>query len=155
MCLYTYNTNPLVAQEDIPVFKVLLKIDGKFYAPLRYGVDYFQYGKGVNMPLPTNKDYEKYDNGGLSINFLDKKELSAGWLHSYRKEQDAVWMKNRIIKNVTGFVPFLPKGSSVVIVRMTIPKDCHYYQSDDVLDYCSKVLMWDGEILEEEDLGIV
>lgn len=153
MCLYTYNTNPLVAQEDIPVFKVLIKIDGKFYAPLRYGIDYFQYGKGVNMPLPTNKDYEKYDNGGLSINFPGKKEFSAGWLHSYRKEQDAVWLKSRIIKkNVTGSIP---KECSVVIVRMTIPKDCHYYQSDDVLDYCSKALIWDGKILEEEDLGTV
>lgn len=148
MCLTTFQKNPSVAQEDIPVYKVLLHIDGKFYAPNRYGVDYFQYEKGVNTPLPCESGK---DNGEHDI-FSGKQEFTAGWLHSYRNSQDAIWLLNRI--KISTIIPALPKGSSVVIIRMTIPKDCRYYQSDDTFDYCSKCLMWDGEIISETDLGI-
>lgn len=38
-----------------------------------------------------------------------------------------------------------------VIVKMTIPKGCKYFISDDKEEYCSQCLSWDGEVFKKNE----
>ena len=145
MCLTTYLMSPLKAEEDRKVYKVLYRNhDGLYYAPVVRDTEHvsYVYTKGENMPYPSS------DDEPTNI-FAGERNISSGWLHSYRVLREAVHMMEQF--NCEAKVIY--GCGEYVIVEMTIPKDCEYYVSKDMFECCSKVLEWDGNIFME-DKGI-
>ena len=143
MCLTTNLTSPKKADEDKKVYKVLYRDhDGKYYAPVVIDTRNirFIYEKGMNFPYVAWRD-EEYT--GLE----GERYISSGWLHAYNALHEAVRMMKKY--NCEQKVVF--GCGEYVIVEMTIPKESEYYVSEDMLECCSKVLEWDGNIFMEDN----
>lgn len=123
MCLITHlMKEPLIANEDIKVYKVLRKIDCFYKASYN---DLYEYEKGVNKP----KTEGHTNTSGV---------YERGWLHAYTSMSEAY----RLLQHV----------SNGVIVEMYIPKGARYFVSDDYDDdwgdyietdeICASALYW-------------
>ena len=124
MCLITHLMDePLIAKEDIKVYKVLRKTDFFYEAPYN---DLYEYKKGVNKPKTE---------GHINSNGIYER----GWLHAYTSRSEA----NRLLQHV----------SHGVIVEMYIPKGARYFVGDDYDDdwggyietdeICASELVWE------------
>lgn len=144
MCLTTYLTSPKKADEDKKVYKVLYRdYYGKYYAPVVIDTRNirFMYEKGLNVSYPNCSDEEIYNGFG------EERYISSGWLHAYKALHEAV----RMMKEYNCEQKVVLGCGEYVIVEMTIPKDSEYYVSKDMLECCSKVLEWDGNIFMEDN----
>lgn len=144
MCLYTSLEKPLKAKKDIVVYKVLYLENGNYYAPVvndTKNIDYV-YTKGLNHPS------EPLDETSIEKSKLhDGFKVSWGWLHSYSIIKKAECTMEQF--NNEGKVYY--GNGEYVIVKMTIPKGCKYFISDDKEEYCSQCLSWDGEVFKKNE----
>lgn len=142
MCLYTSLEKPLKAEKDIVVYKVLYFENGQYYAPVvndTKNINYV-YTKGLNYPS------EPFDKTNIEkCEFCDGFKVSCGWLHSYSYIKEAEYVKEEFNQEAK---VYYGRGK-YVIVKMTIPKGCKYFISDDGEEYCSQCLSWDGEVFKK------
>lgn len=127
MCLTTSPFN-YIADNDISVYKVLVKFSPiweKYEAPYQHK---YKYKKGVNRP-DTDEDEirinQKY--GTISI--------SGGFLHAYKTYNFAL----------TGLkdIKMINPETHYCIVKMTVPKGTEYYCN--YSEICAKQLIWEKE----------
>lgn len=141
MCLYSLNIMPKVAEEDIEVYKVLkLKANGKYYAPFMNDSRYtsYTYHKGVNEPEKLFDPKYKYEHAPYCCFGNIYYEVSRGWLHAYRREEDA---KQYVRYNPpTGYE--LAAGIKKVVVKMIIPKGSEYYVNFNGSEIAADKLVW-------------
>lgn len=139
MCLISNTNTPLIAEEDIVVYKILMRKNGKDYAPV-VSEDYCEqphyiYKKGVNKAR-LKEDVQEW----TSINCYYR--IGKGFLHAYTTKDIAeincnrwnAWMgKNNLS---TG-------GKYHFVVRMIIPKGTEYFNSVEGDEICAKQLIWE------------
>lgn len=116
MCLSTHLKNPLVATEDITVYKVL-RYDYPYEDCPPFYANYI-YHKGLNVP-------DEGCDGKVRSDGLYGK----GWLHAYTSKSSA--MKLSTVK----------KHSK--IVKMIIPRGAIYFISDEYDDECNSYIEGD------------
>ena len=149
MCLKTSQIVPLIAERDIPVYKVLLyrNNDQSYYRfpelePIRYFAPYnpaFEYVEGINV---ANRDYKvsnPVDNDGI---------VAYGWLHAFLDLKAALNLGKMFQKE--------NKYSRYMVTCMIIPKGSKYYVSCDSVEICSDKLYWkpdyeNGQLIEKEE----
>lgn len=129
MCLKTYGLVPLIAKEDIKVYKVL-KIEYNSVTNEEYYVapfyNYYKYKKGRNCPLRVEGEYY----GPHESIIDDKGYLDRGWLHAYTVKSDAK------------IYTYESKVGEKIVAEMIIPKGAKYYVSFDGSEVCTDTLIW-------------
>lgn len=126
MCLTTHMKEPLIAEEDIKVYKVLLVTDYGYTAPY---LQEFYYKKGSNKPTTEGHVLDPSCDG----------VYKEGWLHAYTSKLEAYYLS----------LLFFPS----IIVEMYIPKGAMYFIGDEydklLDDYtetdeiCASELVWE------------
>ena len=132
---------PKVAVEDIAVYKVLkLKADGKYYAPYMDNQRYksYTYHKGINEPEKLYDPKYRYDHMTYSYFGNVYYEVYVGWLHAYRKEEDA----NNHVRHNPPTDSELVAGIKKVVVKMIIPKGSEYYVNFNGCEIAADKLVW-------------
>lgn len=131
MCLHTTRPLPLIAEEDIKVYKVLCRHytinNEEFFVGPYY--TYYKYKKGYNYPVRA--DGEHYEPHASMIGYTIGKTrvVDAGWLHAYTNPDTPL----NLYKHGLG---------TRIIAKMIVPKGATYYLSDDGEEICSDVLIW-------------
>lgn len=121
MCLRIMHDKPMVAREDMEVWKVL---DSGSVPPYQN----YRYRRGLNVPdVPAR---------GIGYRGV---EIGPGWLHAFRHRDWAVEEAEAL--NLTGWHG---KDRVFTAVRMLIPRGSEYYigRSHDI---CSSPLYWPEE----------
>ena len=121
MCLKTHEVKPMIAIEDIPVWKVLKTDNHGYYQ------DEYVYHHGKNYPSGV-PDVE-------SIGF-GKYAVGGGYLHAFSRR----WSHQRNSKVRKSWIRHTFKNAK--IVKMYIPKGTWYYRSTDGYEVCAKCLVW-------------
>ena len=136
MCLISKTNVPLIAEEDIVVYKVLMRKNDKDYAPVvsEDGEQpHYIYKKGVN------KARLKEDVGYAWKNLY---RIGKGFLHAYTTEDIAE-------KNCNKWNAWLGKSNLSArvkfhfVVKMIIPKGTEYFISNYYHEICAKQLLWE------------
>ena len=139
MCLHTKKQFPTIAEEEIPVYKVLYEqelLSGKkvYHAPFRG----FLYEKGTNVACGEEHIIQYYDSTDLF-------SVYGGYLHAYQSKEVADRVADVLHKLYGDEV-------NPVVITMYIPKGTKYYSgskdpknflSDN--DICAKQLVWKEE----------
>ena len=130
MCLDTNSNIPLIAEEDIVVYKVLMHRNGKDYAPVVTDTATLQsyiYKKGANKAR-LKEDINLTWNGRTYA-------IGKGFLHAYTTNEEAE--KSRTRWNCCGLT------ISHFVVKMIIPKGTKYFVSTEGTEICTKQLNWE------------
>ena len=121
MCLRITHDRPMVAREDMEVWKVL---DSGSVPPYCH----YRYRRGLNVPdVPAR---------GIGYRGV---EIGPGWLHAFQHRAWAVEEAGAL--NLTGW---LGKDRVFTAVRMLIPRGSEYYIGNHH-DICSSALYWPEE----------
>lgn len=155
MCLKTSQIVPLIADTDIPVYKVLLYRNNNqsYYRfrfpelePIRYFAPYnpaFEYVEGINVANRIYRLSNPVNNDGI---------VSYGWLHAFLDLKAAINLGKMFQKE--------HKYSRYMVTCMIIPKGSEYYVSCDSVEICSDKLYWKPDyekwqlIEKEEDINL-
>lgn len=130
MCLYSKTNTPLIAEEDIVVYKVLMHRNGKDYAPVvsdTANLQSYIYKKGANKARLKEDISLTLDGRTYAI--------GQGFLHAYTTNEEAEKSKTRwncCFLTVSNFV-----------VKMIVPKGTEYFVGIDEKDICAKQLIWE------------
>jgi hypothetical protein len=124
MCLYSQQTNPLIAEEDITVYKLLYNKEGTLllYAPF-YGFKYTPNKLYINNDTP---DIVKYDDDVTAFHI--KYRIGKGFFHAYTNRDIAKRQLYRGYKYIN------------TILKATIPKGSKYFLGIDN-DICSNQII--------------
>ena len=139
MCLITIQKKPIIAEEDITVYKVLIeKVDdnGSTFYVSPFGKKKYKYG--TNTPYRgKNWTEEKsvYLDWGINKNIIER-----GWLHAFIDDFTAYLGKDDMRENKSLADKFLP-SDRLVTVEMTIPKGAKYFIGFEK-DICADKLYW-------------
>ena len=143
MCLISKTNTPLIAEKDIVVYKVLMRKNGKDYAPVvseDSGLPHYIYNKGVNKArLKEDVDYawSKYVGAWDYMYRIGK-----GFLHAYTTKDGAE--KNKDNWNLCmSASAYYREGKFHFVTKMIIPKGTKYFLSDDGYEICAKQLLWE------------
>ena len=129
MCLVTLDPKPKVAEEDIPVRKVLEKGNTGFYRC------YYTYKHGHNYPEPDPCDE---DSGVTKQNYDDTYEVRGGWLHAIKRTGN----KRVMLKHFNAKWGVWKSARWSRVVKMYIPKGTEYYEDKNGRYICAKCLVW-------------
>lgn len=124
MCLRKKHDEPMVAREDIEVWKVL---DSGSIAPHQA----YRYRRGLNVPDVPSRGVG--DTGA---------EIGPGWLHAFRYRDWAIGEAELL--SLTSWYDNDGKDRVFTAVRMLIPRGSKYYIGRDG-DICSSALYWPEE----------
>lgn len=130
MCLKTYGLVPLIAKEDIKVYKVLnieynSVTNEEYYVAPFY--NYYKYKKGrKHHPIRIVGEYY----GPHESTIDDNRYLDRGWLHAYTLKSDAK------------IYTYESKVGGRFVAEMIIPKGAEYYISFDGSEICTDTLIW-------------
>ena len=137
MCLISKTNTPLIAEEDIVVYKILMHKNGKDYAPIVSedgGLQHYIYKKGVNKAR-LNEDV------GYAWNNLYR--IGKGFLHAYTTEGIAEKNKDKWNLWMCAKHAYYRERKFHFVVKMFIPKGVEYFLSDDGNEICAKQLLWE------------
>ena len=154
MCLYTDSKQSSIAEEDITVYKMLIKLDSNKYfntkkdktlLPDIYAspFTYTKYYHGINKPGRELNEDGTWDESKSFHESALGKVISSGWLHAYRFKEDAINEISEYVKHI-GRNLFKNIILEVVCVKMTIPKGSHYVYGfyNRNKNICSDTLVW-------------
>lgn len=133
MCLYTREEKPLIADKDIPCYKVLFYKNGEYYTPFRdYRVKFEQ-----KMIDDTEETSPKV--------IFEYFEIECGYYHTCGTKQG--------VKNIILQLAVHSKRNKLPIPKLrvfkaTIPKGSAYYEGVRE-DYCSKELIIHNEVVDK------
>ena len=121
MCLLTLQNKPLVAEEDIIVFKMFyqLPLDAAVYSPLQH----YRYviGKEYKTEMRTSKDKSVYDR---------RAEVSLN-LHRYNPSKRYIGAGFHAAFNIERYNGIgIYNGYNAFIYQCTVPKGSKYYTDD-------------------------
>ena len=138
MCLITDRNIPLVAEEDIEVYKVMQVMTDKTGSP--FGVPpyrtLYHYHPGKNQS--SEHDITMYGNEPIKTSSSGKYYgVEAGYLHAYVNRYAAGFLHAELLVKSGG-------TTTIKIVKMTIPKGTKYFLGNDN-DIASEVLVWNPE----------
>jgi len=134
MCLISKDANPLIANEKIPVYKV---IDERGYPPY-YGKrffsrDIYRYHYGINCAEGkkriTTMQMHTVDGGAYMID--------GGFLHAFTDYYCATDLASE--RNCNS----LNNPQYFRVVKMYVPIGAEYYVSEIDHEICSTALVWD------------
>ena len=110
MCLSTNEMNPKIAEENIPVWKVIGR-DGlsPYYCE-------FKWKRGLNMAVDDGESEEPTEVVRESLFHSGLYFIESGWLHAFSNEQTA---KNVFRQDFD--------ETQYKLAKMYIPKGTHYY----------------------------
>ena len=125
MCLYTKQTEPEIAEEDIICYKFYVRYDETLFSP-------YQESRAPEIGIITNteleKSYRPRDNGSYIHNLLGFKRVDKGF-HSFKTLEEAEREVNDCWNNL-----------DLVIFKCIIPRGSSYYKGifgDRYESYCS------------------
>jgi hypothetical protein len=126
MCLYSTSVTPLIAEEDITVYKLLYNKEGTLllYAPF-YGFKYTPNKLYINNDTP---DIEKYDDDETVAFHHIRRKIGKGFFHAYINRDIAKRQLYRDYKHIN------------TILKATIPKGSKYFLGIDD-DICSNQII--------------
>ena len=145
MCLTTLQKKPMVAKEDIKVYKVLLAVfNKKDNSIIKYITPFYgmEFKRGVNIP-ESNESFNDCED-----------EKNGGWLHSFSDEYTAFSFHKQpsIIERTNAFNCLFDdeRHYKPVVFEMTIPIGAKYFVGIHN-DICSDKIVWnenDKQILD-------
>ena len=123
MCLYTKQTKPKIAEEDIICYKFYIRDNEILFSPYQ-GFRAPEIGIVANTEL--GKSYRPTDNGSYIHNFLGFKRVDKGF-HSFK-------ILEEIKHKINGY-----RNLDLVIFKCIIPRGSSYYEGrfDIYKSYCS------------------
>ena len=136
MCLISNTNTPLIAKEDIVVYKIIMRKNNKDYAPVvseDEELPHYIYKKGVN------KARFKED---VSWAWNCYYRIGKGFLHAYTTKDIAE-------KNCDRWNAWVGRSNLCTgvkyhfVVRMIIPKGTEYFNSVEGDEICAKELIWE------------
>ena len=136
MCLITDSNIPLVAEEDIEVYKVMEVTTGLGGSPI--GIPpyrpLYRYHPGKNQSYEY--DITMYGNKPIKTSPYGQCYIvEAGYLHAYVDRYAASPLHTQLLRNDT----------AIKIVKMTIPKGTKYFLGNGGNEIASEVLVWNPE----------
>ena len=140
MCLITDSNIPLVAEEDIEVYKVMEVMTDKKGSP--FGVPpyrpLYRYHPGKNQS--SEYDITMYGNKPIKTSPSGLYYMvEAGYLHAYVDWHAATHLYTHTLLNSGGTL-----YSACKIVKMTVPKGTKYFLGNDN-DIAAETLVWNPE----------
>lgn len=123
MCLYSESKDPKVAAEDIPVFKVLVKVGKEYSAPYQ------------NFIYEPNKLYEDTSEEHIQELF-GFYEVSQGYFHACLNEESA----SDLAKEYARCLRMRQVKYPIEIFNAIIPKGSSYYVGQRC-DICSRSII--------------
>ena len=138
MCLITDSNIPLVAKEDIEVYKVMEVMTDKMGSP--FGVPpyrpLYHYHPGKNQS--SEYDITMYGNKPVKTSPSGQYYMvEAGYLHAYDDWYAASHLYTHMLLNSGG-------TATIKIVKMTVPKGTKYFLGNDN-DIAAETLVWNPE----------
>lgn len=130
MCLTSVIGEPLIAKEDIKVYKVL-----EYHADTGHYVTPY-YGKVVKSPSDVMSTYDEEEDIKYS-DVLEGYEIGKGFIHSFLSHKDTGVYYN------------------CVVVKGIIPKGTEYYVGCFVEDVCSKELRLTGIVNDADEYNTI
>ena len=124
MCLFTTRTTPIIAKEDITVYKLLNKVDGKYVSPYCYKL----YRHGINKPY---RDENWSEENSFARYLSSRYKVERGGLHAFQVEDEAESVAKTLLD-----------GPEVMCFKMIIPKGSRYIPGQ-YSEICSDRLYWD------------
>lgn len=116
MCLITKNKSPLIAEDDIVCYKLLVKTGNDYRTPykLMYLDNKIVYGK-KNLVAEGSEDIEHLPLHGSCI--PDRYKITGGFIHCYTDHETAIYRadffdNNECVVYVTVFECIIPKGTA-------------------------------------------
>lgn len=139
MCLITDSNIPLVAEEDIEVYKVMEVMTDEKGSP--FGVPpyrpIYRYHPGKNQS--SEYDITMYGNKPVKTSPSGRYYIvEAGYLHAYVDLYAASPLHTKVLQNSGG-------TTTVKIIKMTIPKGTKYFLGNGGNEIASEVLVWNPE----------
>lgn len=120
MCLYSKQKNPIIANNNIECYKILISIDGKLITPYR------DFIFGINTIVKDEAEEHISEVFGMT-------EVSSGFFHSFTT-------KERVLEEIETLQRKFPKGTKLKVFKAIIPKGSIYYVGQRS-DMCSKALI--------------
>ena len=125
MCLYTKQTEPKIAEEDIICYKFYVRYDETLFSP-------YQESRAPEIGIVANtelgRSYRPTDIGSYIHNFLGFKRVNKGF-HSFKTLEEAEREVNKYKRKF-----------DLVIFKCIIPRGSSYYKgifNDRYESYCS------------------
>jgi len=145
MCLITNNKKPLVAQEDIKCYKLLLYYMGKYISPYIH-IDYtkevstngFMRAKGVSKPTRANSKDNYHIHGGYVHCFMDN---TNGLLELCSMTS----LQVRYYDDVRTY----PTNYSYQIFECLIPKGTKYYANEIGGQIAGKTVKFESDVTDK------
>ena len=154
MCLISKDANPLIAEKEIEVFKVI-DMEGfpPYYDTLDENLKRYCYHPGSNKP-EGEKEVEMYnlDYSALLVPPPPETDkyfrVGGGFLHAYTDYKSA-WRSAKIEENFCAFKGHIfdseGKFRKYRVVKMYVPVGAEYYVGSAEKDICATELIWKEE----------
>lgn len=120
MCLFSSQKTPLIANEDILCYKILIPVDGNFVTPYR------DFIFNINKIIQDKEEECIREIFGMT-------EVTSGFFHSFIT-------KERVLEEIKILQRKLPTGTKLKVFKAIIPKGYSYYVGQRS-DMCSKALI--------------
>ena len=135
MCLITERTSPLVAEEDIVVYKIVREAGGYYYSP-------FIDGPLREEPWDTEPEFHKVRmNDNPKSNNYKKFFIHGGGIHAFLEKEPAEYVVNN--NKIGGTC-----GEHYIVIEGKIPAGTEYYDSPDGVYVCSRKIVFDEKYLK-------
>ena len=126
MCLYSKNKTPLVAEEDIHVWKVVTE---SYKGPY---MGRYKYKKGLNRTRKAEDPTKLF--GGVWT-------YGKGWLHACT-DLDSAYLLAMNFSDMWLYQRQWDAKITLYIIEMVIPKGSKYVKDNSGLHYCANKLEW-------------